>query len=56
VTAFSRITPTDHMLASGGAIDQTMDSLSNGQRGLAPLALALMDPCVPLTIKGLEDA
>ena len=56
VTAFSRITPTDHMLATGGAIDQTLDSLSNGQRGLAPLALALMDPCVPLTIKGLEDA
>lgn len=55
VTAFTRITPTDHLLASGGALEQTLSSLPTPRaKRLAPLVLAILDPCYPVKLKPVE--
>ena len=51
VAAFARITPTDHLLAEGGALDQSLASLPVAKaRALAPLLLSVLDPCFPVTL------
>jgi len=47
VTTLARLTPTDHQLAPGGALDHALRGLPPG---LAPRLVALIDPCVPVTI------
>lgn len=54
VTAIDRVTPTDHITAAGGALEQALARLSDAAR--APLVVALHDPCMPVTVKGLNDA
>jgi hypothetical protein len=49
-----RITPTDHMLAPQGALRLALDNLRNP--ALAPLLLALHDPCVPVTLRQVQHA
>ncbi len=56
VTAFERITPTDHMLMSGGLLQRSLATLPEAKRTLAPLLLKILDPCVPLTLKGTDHA
>ena len=52
VVAFERITPTDHLLAPGGALQHTLATLPNDRaKALAPLLLSILDPCVPVSIK-----
>jgi hypothetical protein len=52
VTAFTRITPTDHLTAKGGALDQSLASLAVGRaQGLAPLLLSILDPCYPVSVE-----
>jgi hypothetical protein len=53
VTSLSRRTPTDHLLAPAGALEQ---ALSGAQPSLAPLIIALHDPCVPVTIREAQRA
>lgn len=48
VTGLQRQTPTDHILAQGGALEQALSGL---EPALAPLVIALHDPCVPVTVQ-----
>jgi len=51
VTAFSRVTPTDHLVAPGGALAQSLATLPAHRAGaIAPLLLAILDPCQPVTL------
>ena len=52
--AIHRITPTDHMLAPQGALRLALNSLRNP--ALAPLLVALHDPCVPVTPRQVQHA
>ncbi|MEL7114556.1 MAG: hydrogenase expression/formation protein HupK [Pseudomonadota bacterium] len=51
IRAFERITPTDHLLAPGGALQQSLDSLPAEKRALAPLLVSLLDPCFPVSLE-----
>lgn len=56
VTGIARRTPTDHLLAPGGALLQALGRLPADQRHLAPRIIALHDPCVPVLIEEPQDA
>ncbi|WHZ34141.1 hydrogenase expression/formation protein HupK [Sagittula sp. MA-2] len=56
VTAFERVTPTDHLLAEGGVLDRSLAALPGRKRGLAPLLLDILDPCVPVRLEETTDA
>lgn len=57
VTAFGRVTPTDHLLAPDGVAAQSLATLPPNKSALAPLLLEILDPCVPVTLKGgAQDA
>ena len=52
VAAFARITPTDHLTAEGGALDQSLASLpAERAQALAPLLLSILDPCSPVSVE-----
>lgn len=53
VTGLQRCTPTDHLLAPGGALER---ALTASRPALAPLVIALHDPCVPVTVKEAAHA
>ncbi len=50
VTALTRITPTDSLLAPGGVLDLTLASLPADKAGLGPLLLDILDPCAPVRL------
>ncbi|WP_095590899.1 hydrogenase expression/formation protein HupK [Actibacterium ureilyticum] len=52
VTAFDRRTPTDHLLAPGGILRQSLDSLPVDAHARLPLLLDILDPCSPVTVSG----
>jgi hypothetical protein len=56
VTGLARRTPTDHLLASGGALLQALAGLPGALRALAPQIVTLHDPCIPVTIREVQDA
>lgn len=56
VAALKRVTPTDHMLAPGGVLAQSLGSLGTAGHATAELLLAVLDPCVPLTLREVQDA
>ncbi|MGD9294078.1 MAG: hydrogenase expression/formation protein HupK [Roseobacter sp.] len=56
VTAFSRVTPTDHLQAAGGVLDQTLAGLPVTRAGLVPLVMDILDPCAPIRVKEAADA
>lgn len=56
VTSVARATPTDHLLAPGGALLSALSSLPAAKSALAPLILALHDPCIPVALKEARDA
>lgn len=56
VTGITRITPTDHQLAPGGALMQALASLPATRRALASQVIALHDPCIPVTVTEAQDA
>ncbi|GFE63760.1 hydrogenase expression/formation protein HupK [Litoreibacter roseus] len=52
VTSFARLTPTDHLLADGGPLDQSLATLPADRAGaLAPLLLSILDPCFPVALE-----
>jgi len=53
VTGLARRTPTDHILAPGGALEQALTGLPPA---LAPQVIALHDPCVPITVQEAQHA
>lgn len=56
VTGLSRRTPTDHLLAPGGALLQALATLPATHHHLAPQVIALHDPCIPVTVREAQDA
>ncbi|MFN7001925.1 MAG: hypothetical protein ACK4NW_00675 [Roseinatronobacter sp.] len=54
ITAICRITPTDHMLAPGGTLRLALSALD--QPALAPLLIALHDPCLPVKLPEVDHA
>ncbi|MEQ9257662.1 MAG: hydrogenase expression/formation protein HupK [Roseovarius sp.] len=57
VMAFSRVTPTDHLLFRGGVMDHSLATLPAIKQGLAPLLVDILDPCSPVRIeKGPDHA
>lgn len=56
VTAIARATPTDHLLAPGGALLAAFACLPAAKSALAPVILALHDPCIPLALQEAGDA
>ncbi|CAG1010151.1 MAG: hypothetical protein F9K19_19195 [Rhizobiaceae bacterium] len=55
ITGIVRRTPTDHMLAPGGALVQSLRSLRPAMHRHAGV-LALHDPCVPVTVREAAHA
>ncbi len=56
VTAFDRITPTDHLLAKDGVLDRTLSTLPAHKAGLGPLLLDILDPCSPVRLREVRHA
>lgn len=56
VTRIDRVTPTDHLLAPGGALDCALAALPVAKRHLAPLVVALHDPCMAVKVEGMRHA
>ncbi len=56
VSAFQRITPTDHLLAEGGTLDRALASLPAAKAGLGPLLLDILDPCSPVRLREAKHA
>lgn len=56
VTALSRVTPTDHLLAPGGALALSLASLPATKAGLAALVVDILDPCVAVSVQELAHA
>ncbi len=56
VTAFTRVTPTDHLQARGGVLDQTLASLPAERTALAPLVMDILDPCTPIRVRETTHA
>ncbi|GGH43305.1 hydrogenase expression/formation protein HupK [Frigidibacter albus] len=50
VTTMLRVTPTDHQLAPGGALEQALAGLPAQRPDLALRLIALHDPCIPVTL------
>lgn len=48
ITAFERVTPTDHMLSRGGVLEMSLANLPPDRHREAPLVMALLDPCIPV--------
>ena len=51
VIDFARVTPTDHLLAKNGVMDQTLASLPPCDQDQAQAIIDVLDPCAPLTLK-----
>ncbi|MCE5972357.1 HupK protein [Sinirhodobacter sp. WL0062] len=56
VCALSRVTPTDHMIAPGGALEQSLASLPQAKLSQAALVVDILDPCVPVRIEEAAHA
>jgi hypothetical protein len=56
IAAFARVTPTDHLLATGGALDRTLAALPPEKTGYARLILDILDPCAPVRLTEMAHA
>ena len=56
ISAFDRVTPTDHLLAEGGVLDRTLATLPPTKAGLGPLLMDILDPCSPVRLKEVNHA
>lgn len=45
-----RMTPTDHLLARGGIMEQSLATLPQNKHDQAEVVLSILDPCVPIQI------
>lgn len=60
VTAFRRVTPTDHLLAPGGALQHALATLPSGRADLSrpdprgALLLSILDPCQPVRLEPIH--
>lgn len=56
VTAFARRTPTDHLCAKGGVLQQSLNSLPAAKTHLLPLLVDILAPCVPVRLPEAQHA
>lgn len=56
ITGLARLTPTDHQLAPGGALDTALGFLPTDRPDLARALVALHDPCIPVTVREVSHA
>jgi hypothetical protein len=56
VSRIERVTPTDHLLAPGGALETALAALPVAKRHLAPVVAALHDPCMAVKVEGMRHA
>ncbi|MBD3787271.1 MAG: hypothetical protein IE922_09925 [Sphingomonadales bacterium] len=56
VTALTRVTPTDHLIAPGGVLERALASLPVAKADRAALLVAILDPCVPVQMREAEHA
>lgn len=56
VTRIDRVTPTDHLLVPGGALERALAALPVAKRHLAPVVAALHDPCMAVKVEGMRHA
>lgn len=56
VVALSRVTPTDHLLAPGGALALSLAALPASKIGLAALVIDILDPCVAVSLTEADHA
>ncbi|MBT9384203.1 hydrogenase expression/formation protein HupK [Pseudooceanicola sp. CBS1P-1] len=54
VTALTRVTPTDSLLAPGGILARALATLPPEKTALAPLLLDILDPCSPVTLEAID--
>lgn len=55
-THLARVTPTDHQLARGGALDHALRGLPAARPDLALRLVALFDPCISVTLAQVHHA
>ncbi len=51
-----RMTPTDHLLARGGIMEQSLATLPRNKHDHSKAVLSILDPCVPVQITEQNDA
>lgn len=56
VTRFTRRTPTDHLCAQGGVLQQSLNSLPAAKAHLLPLMVDILSPCVPVQFPQVQHA
>lgn len=56
ITGLARLTPTDHQLAPGGPMETALDLLPTDRPDLARALVALIDPCIPVTVQEVSHA
>lgn len=56
LTRFERRTPTDHLCAPGGGLEQALTALPLEKHPLAPLVVDILSPCVPVAFREVADA
>jgi hypothetical protein len=56
VTSFTRRTPTDHLCARGGILQQSLNSLPAAKAHLLPLLVDILSPCVPVQFQQVHHA
>lgn len=56
IATFQRITPTDHLMAPGGIMQQTFTRLAPKNHSAAKLILDILDPCSPVELKEASHA
>jgi hypothetical protein len=50
VAVLDRVTPTDHLRAPGGVLDQALAALPGTKGAVLPLLMDVLDPCTPLIV------
>lgn len=56
ITGITRRTPTDHLLAEGGALLQSLATLPSSMADCAERVIALHDPCIPVKVEVVAHA
>lgn len=56
ITGLARLTPTDHQLALGGALETALTLAPTDRPDLARALVALHDPCIPVTVREVSHA
>lgn len=56
VTTFARRTPTDHLCAKDGVLQQSLNSLPAAKTHLLPLLVDILAPCVPVQLPEVQHA